>query len=126
MTGVRGLYSLWILPYEVPNVMLVLIMASLVIGTFLGETIPAFLIAYAVFPIGWLANTVVVTGCAAALACVSLLDFRGGLIPRASKALGLDCKYGDIIKQMIPILVATLCMGLVWVYFGDNLSMLIL
>lgn len=126
MTGVRGLYSLWILPYEVPNVMLVLILASLVIGTFLGEPIPAFLITYAVFPIGWLANTVVVTGCAAGLACVSVLDFRGGLIPRVSKALGTDCKYGDIIKQIIPILVATLCMGLVWVYFGDNLSMLIL
>lgn len=126
MTGVRGLYSLWILPYEVPNVMLVLIIASLVVGTFLGEPIPAFLITYAVFPIGWLANTVVVTGCAAGLACVSLLDFRGGLIPRTSKALGTDCKYGDIIKQMVPILVATLCMGLVWVYFGDNLSMLIL
>lgn len=126
MTGVRGLYSLWILPYEVPNVMLVLILASLVIGTFLGEPIPAFLITYAVFPIGWLANTVVVTGCAAGLACVSVLDFRGGLIPRVSKALGTDCKYGDIIKQMIPILVATLCMGLVWVYLGDNLSMLIL
>lgn len=126
MTGVRGLYSLWILPYQVPNVMLVLILASLAIGFFLGEPLPAFIITYAVYPIGWLANTVVVAGCAAGLACVSLLCSRNGLIERTSNVLGTQCKFKDIIKYMLPILAITLCIGLFWVYCGDNLSMLIL
>lgn len=126
MTGIRGIYSLWILPYQVPSVMLVLMAASIVIGFFLGSPIPAFLITYAVFPIGWLANTVVVTGCAMALACVGVLNCRGGLLDSTSEALGTQAKYKDTIKGLLPIIAITLAIGVIWVLCGDNLSALIL
>lgn len=126
MSGVRGLYSLWILPFKVPNVMLVMIAITLVFGFFLGEPLAAFLITYAVYPISWLANTVVVTGCAAALCIVPVICKRNGLIAETNGIIGTDSKYSDVFKALLPIALITLGIGLVWVYFGDNLSMLIL
>ena len=126
MSGVRGYFSLKILPYDVPDVMLVMIAIVLVLGAFIGEAIPAFLTTYAVYPISWLANTVVVTGCAVPLACVSLLSCRNGLIEKTAKLLGTDTKYKDVIASMIPALVITVAIGIFWVYCGDNLSVLIL
>ena len=67
MNGIRGIFSYHILPYSVTAVMLVLMAISVVLGFVLSAPLPAFLITYAVFPIGWLANTVIVTGCAAAV-----------------------------------------------------------
>ena len=80
MTGVRGVFSYWILPYSTTGVMLVLMAASLLIGYFLSIPIPAFLITYAVFPIGWLANTVIVSGCSVVLAVIGLITRRGGIM----------------------------------------------
>lgn len=127
MTGVRGIFSLWILPYQVSNVMLVLMAASIIIGFFIGTPIPAFLITYAVFPIGWLANTVVVTGCAMALAIVCLLSMRGGIGDITSESLGIqDVGVKDIVKQAWPVLALVLAMGVVMMLFGDNMTFLIL
>lgn len=126
MSGVRGLYSLWILPYKVPNVMLVMIAIALVFGYFLNEPLAAFLITYAVYPISWLANTVVVTGCAAALCIVPMICKRGGLIQTTGEMLDTKSTYKEVFPSLLPLAIITVAIGLVWVYFGDNLSMLIL
>lgn len=128
MTGVRGLYSLWILPYDTRYVMLVLMAVSLVVGYFFSIPIPAFLIAYAVFPIGWLANTVVVSGCSVALALVALITRKGGITEEVYKNIGLEGKVerSDWIKNMGPVALLVLVMGVVMVLCGNNMSFLIL
>ncbi len=126
MTGIRGLYSYWILPYSTTAVMLVLMAASLAIGYFLSIPIPAFLITYAVFPIGWLANTVIVTGCSTAIALVALITRNGGLFKSVSDGLGTEkLKNGEVLKAVWPVALAVLAMGVVMVLFGDNMSFLI-
>ena len=106
--------------------MLLLMAISIVLGFFLGPAIPAFLITYAVFPIGWLANTVSVTGCAMALSCVLLISVKGGLIDTVSNSLGYKKDYKNVIKGLLPIVVFTLIMGIIWVLCADNLTALIL
>ena len=128
MTGVRGLYSLWILPYDTRYVMLVLMAASLIIGYFFSIPIPAFLITYAVFPIGWLANTVVVSGCSVAIALVALITRRGGIAQEVYKNIGLEGKLERKVwlKDILPVALLVLAMGVIMVLFGDNMSFLIL
>lgn len=128
MTGVRGLYSLWILPYDSRYVMLVLMAASLVIGYFFSIPIPAFLITYAVFPIGWLANTVVVSGCSVALALVALITCKGGITEEVYKNIGLEGKVDKTTwaKNILPVAFLVLAMGVVMVLCGNNMSFLIL
>ncbi len=128
MTGVRGLYSLWILPYDTRYVMLFLMAVSLVLGYFLSIPIPAFLITYAVFPVGWLANTVVVTGCSVAIALVALITRRGGIADEVYKMVGPEGKLerGQLFKATWPVALLVLAMGVILVLFGDNMSFLIL
>ena len=119
MTGVRGMFSYWILGYSTTGVMLVLMAASLIIGYFLSIPIPAFLITYAVFPIGWLANTVIVTGCSVVLAVVGLITRRGGIIEDD----GL--KHTEVLKNVcVPAILVLVC-GVLLVLFGDKLTFLI-
>ena len=119
MTGVRGVFSYWILPYSTTGVMLVLMAASLIIGYFFSIPIPAFLITYAVFPIGWLANTVVVTGCSVVLAVVGLVTRRGGILENE----GLE--HTQVLKNVCVPAVLVLVMGVLLVLFGDKLTFLI-
>ncbi len=128
MTGVRGLYSLWILPYDTRYVMLVLMALALVIGYFVSIPIPAFLITYAVFPIGWLANTVVVSGCSVAIALVALITKHGGIAEEVFRNIGPEGKLerGELFKATWPVALLVLAMGVVMVLFGDNMSFLIL
>ncbi len=121
MTGVRGLFSYVILPYSTTAVMLVLMACALGIGLLLALPIPAFLITYAVFPIGWLANSVIVAGCSTVLAVVALLTFRGGIA---------DCgkdgtKWQDVLKEAWLPVVLVLVVGVVFVVCGDSLTCLI-
>ena len=119
MTGFRGLYSYWILGYSTTGVMLVLMAASLIIGYFLSIPIPAFLITYAVFPIGWLANTVIVTGCSVVLAVVGLITRKGGIIEDD------DLKHTEVLKNVcVPAILVLVC-GVLLVLFGDKLTFLI-
>ena len=119
MTGVRGIFSYWILPYSTTGVMLVLMAASLLIGYFFSIPIPAFLITYAVFPIGWLANTVIVTGCSVVLAVVGLVTRRGGIM----EDNGL--KRTEVLKNVCVPAILVLVMGVLMVLFGDKLTFLI-
>ena len=121
MTGVRGLFSYLILPYSTTAVMLVLMAASLAIGYFLALPIPAFLMTYAVFPIGWLANSVVVAGCSTVLAVVALVPFRGGIA-----GCGKDGTTSrDVLKEAWLPMVLVLVVGVVFVLCGDSLTFLI-
>lgn len=128
MTGVRGLYSLWILPYDTRYVMLVLMAASIILGYFFSIPIPAFLITYAVFPIGWLANTVVVSGCSVALTLVALITRHGGITEEVCKNIGLEGKIerSEWCKNIVPVALLMLAMGVVMVLCGNNMSFLIL
>lgn len=119
MTGVRGVFSYWILPYSTTGVMLVLMAASLLIGYFLSIPIPAFLITYAVFPIGWLANTVIVSGCSVVLAVIGLITRRGGIMEND----GLERK--EVLKNVCVPAILVLVMGVLLVLFGDKLTFLI-
>ena len=127
MSGVRGVFSLFILPYSTTAVMLVCMAAALLIGYFLSAPLPAFLITYAVFPIGWLANTVIVTGCAAALGLVTLISPRGGLFSQLKETLSLtDVSYRETVKGFLLPAVLVLLLGIVMVIFGDSMTGLIL
>ena len=119
MTGVRGVFSYWILPYSTTGVMLVLMAASLLIGYFLSIPIPAFLITYAVFPIGWLATTVIVSGCSVVLAVIGLITRRGGIMEND----GLERK--EVLKNVCVPAILVLVMGVLLVLFGDKLTFLI-
>ena len=127
MNGIRGIFSYHILPYSVTAVMLVLMAISVVLGFVLSAPLPAFLITYAVFPIGWLANTVIVTGCAAAVGVALLIACRGGVISRVKEELGVeDVSYGDTVKQLLLPALLMLIMGVVMVVFGDKMTGIIL
>lgn len=131
MNGVRGIFSYHILPWTngdmTYGVMLVLMALALVVGFFLSAPLPAFFITYAVFPIGWLANTVIVTGCAAAVGAAYLIAFRGGAFSRAKEELQAeDVSYTQVLCQLIlPALLVTV-MGVIMVIFGDKMTGLIL
>ena len=121
MTGVRGLFSYVILPYSTTAVMLVLMAAALGIGFFLALPIPAFLITYAVFPIGWLANSVIVAGCSTVLAVVALVTCRGGIA-----GCGKDgTRSMDVLKEAWLPVALVLVVGVVFVVCGDSLTFLI-
>ena len=127
MNGIRGIFSYHILPYSVTAVMLVLMAISVVLGFFLSAPLPAFLITYAVFPIGWLANTVIVTGCAAAVGVALLIACRGGVISRVKEELGVeDVSYGEAVEQLLLPALLVLIMGIVMVVFGDKMTGIIL
>ena len=127
MNGIRGIFSYHILPYSVTAVMLVLMAISVVLGFVLSAPLPAFLITYAVFPIGWLANTVIVTGCAAAVGVALLIACRGGVISRVKEELGVeDVSYGDTVKQLLLPALLVLIMGVIMVLFGDKMTGIIL
>ncbi len=127
MNGIRGIFSYRILPYSVTAVMLVLMALSLVLGFFLSAPLPAFLMAYAVFPIGWLANTVLVTGCAAAVGVAGLLAFRGGVFSLVQEELSLeDVSYKQVLRQLLLPALLVLVMGVVMVLFGDKMTGIIL
>lgn len=121
MTGVRGLYSMWILPYNVVPVMLVLMAAALVIGYFFSTPVPAFLITYAVFPIGWLANTEPVAGLGAALAVVALITRNGGIVNCRENGL----RSSDVLREVWLPVVLVLAVGTAFVVFGDSLTFLV-
>ena len=121
MTGVRGLFSLRILPYSVEGVMAFMMALSVVVGLFFSYPLPAFLISYAVFPIGWLANPVVVTGVSMALAVTTILSVRSPLLDAASELTALDGKMKR--KVFIPILaisILSLALGFFFLHFGDG------
>lgn len=127
MSGVRGIFSLYILPYSTTAVMLVLMAVSMVLGLGFSVPIPAFLITYAVFPIGWLANTVIVTGISAALSIAYLLPLRGGLIAETRKALDAEnVSWRAVMKAAAIPAALVLIIGVLMVIFGDSMKFLIL
>lgn len=127
MTGVRGFYSLLILGTDTSVVMLIQMALMLVVGAVLGTPIPAFLATYAVFPIGWLANTVIVTGVASALGAAHLLAMRGGLTEEVCTALALDgVSWKNTVRHLLLPAALVLAMGVVMVVFGDSMTALIL
>ena len=127
MNGIRGIFSYHILPYSVTAVMLVLMALSMVLGFFLSAPLPAFLITYAVFPIGWLANTVIVTGCAAAVGVAYLIAWRGGIVSRVKEELALEnLPYGQTVKQLLLPALLVLAMSVIMVIFGDKMTGIIL
>lgn len=127
MNGIRGIFSYHILPYSVTAVMLVLMAISVVLGFVLSAPLPAFLITYAVFPIGWLANTVIVTGCAAAVGVALLIACRGGVLSRVKEELSVaDVSYGETVKQLLLPALLVLIMGVIMVVFGDRMTGIIL
>ena len=127
MNGIRGIFSYHILPYSVTAVMLVLMVLSVVLGFVLSAPLPAFLITYAVFPIGWLANTVIVTGCAAAVGVALLIACRGGVVSRVKEELKVeDVSYGQTVKQLLLPALLVLAMGVIMVVFGDRMTGIIL
>ena len=131
MNGIRGIFSYHILPWTNGDLtwalMLVLMGLALVLGFFLSAPLPAFLITYAVFPIGWLANTVIVTGCAAAVGAACLIAFRGGVFSRTKEELGIeDVTYKQVLPQLLLPVLLVMVMGAVMVVFGDSMTGLIL
>jgi len=127
MNGIRGIFSYRILPYGVSTVMLVLMALSVILGILLSAPLPAFFIAYAVFPIGWLANTVIVTGCAAAVGVAGLVALRGGAFSLVKEELAVeDVSYGQVLRQLLLPALLVLAMGVVMVLFGDKMTAIIL
>lgn len=127
MTGVRGYYSLLILGTDTSVVMLIQMALMLLLGLVLGTPLPAFLATYAVFPIGWLANTVIVTGVASALGAAHLLAMRGGLTEEVCTTLALDgVSWKHTIRSLLLPAVLVLAMGVIMVVFGDSMTALIL
>ena len=131
MNGIRGIFSYHILPWTngdaTDAVMLVLMALSLVVGFFLSAPLPAFFSTYAVFPIGWLANTVIVTGCASAVGVVYLIALRGGIFSRTKEELGIeDVSYTQVLNQLLLPALLVLVLGVVMVVFGDKMTGLIL
>lgn len=127
MTGVRGYYSLLILGTDTSVLMLIQMALMLVIGLVLGTPIPAFLATYAVFPIGWLANTVIVTGVASALGVAHLIAMRGGLVGDVTSALELtEVNWKSTVRHLLLPAALVLVMGVVMVVFGDSMTALIL
>ena len=131
MTGVRGIYSLITLPQttggQTTLVMLVLMAVGLALSFFLSVPIPAFLVTYAVFPIGWLANPVIVTGISVAAGLAYLFAIRGGLFTETARTLELkDVRWGESLKALwLPALIM-LAVALVFVLYGDPLDFLIM
>lgn len=127
MTGVRGYFSLLILGTDTSVVMLVQMAIMLAVGLFLGTPIPAFLATYAVFPIGWLANTVIVTGVASALGIVHLTAVRGGLVEDTTRTLSLEgVTWKNTVRHLLLPAALVLIMGIIMVVFGDSMTALIL
>lgn len=127
MTGVRGYFSLMILGTETSTVMLVLMALGIAVGLFLGTPIPAFLATYAVFPIGWLANTVIVTGIASSVGIAYLLAMRGGLVSDTVRTLEIGgVSWKSTVKHLLLPAALLLAMGVVMVVFGDSMTALIL
>lgn len=121
MTGVRGLYSLWILPYPVKGVILFMMALSLVIGVFFSSALPAFFITYATFPIGWLASPVVVTGVSLVLSLIPLVNIRSNLFEETAFLIDKE-RVGirDRVKVVSMILVLAIALSIVFVVFGDS------
>ena len=131
MTGVRGIYSLLTLPQttggQTTTVMLVLMAISIAAGFVLSVPIPAFLVTYAVFPIGWLANPVIVTGISVAAGLAYLAAVRGGLFTETARTLQLkDAKWGESLKPMLLPVLLMLALAVVMVLYGDPLDFLIM
>ena len=131
MTGVRGIYSLLTLPQttggQTTLVMLVLMAVGLALSFFLSVPIPAFLVTYAVFPIGWLANPVIVTGISAAAGLAYVFAIRGGLFTETVRTLELkDAGWGRSVKALwLPLLIMAV-IAVVFVLYGDPLDFLIM
>ena len=131
MTGVRGIYSLLTLPQttggQTTLVMLVLMAVGIALSFFLSVPIPAFLVTYAVFPIGWLANPVIVTGISAAAGLAYVFAIRGGLFTETVRTLELkDAGWGRSVKALwLPLLIMAV-IAVVFVLYGDPLDFLIM
>ncbi len=127
MSGVRGIYSLNILPYTSTAVILAGMALMLPVGFATSAALPAFIASYAIFPIGWLASPMIVAGCAGALGIAFLLPIRGGLIGHVKSSLEYDdVSYGAALLQvLVPVLLVLAC-GVLLVLFGGQLSALVL
>ena len=109
------------------NQNILLLILAMGVVTYSSRALPAFLITYAVFPIGWLANTVIVTGCAAAVGVALLIACRGGVVSRVKEELGVeDVSYGETVKQLLLPALLVLIMGVIMVLFGDKMTGIIL
>ncbi len=125
MTGLRGLYSSLILPYSTTAVMLVLMGLMLPAGLFLAFPLAGWMAAYAVFPIGWMANVVVVAGCSASLGVALLLPVRGGMLEDVKSRLSLEITWGRMLSGAWLPLAVLLLTGVLLVVFGQHLGFLI-
>ena len=121
MTGVRGLYSLRILPFDTKLVIFFMMALSSFIGIFFSDAIPAFLITYAVFPIGWLCSPVVVSGVSMALAVIPLIALRSSIYEETAFLIESDrIKGKDRVKSMLTLLIPMVVLGILFVLFGDS------
>ena len=121
MTGVRGFYSLKILPYDTKAVILFMMVISIGVGVLFSDAIPSFLISYAVFPIGWLCSPVVVTGVSMALAVIPLVSINSSIFEETSSYLGSEALKGkDRIKVAVALMVPIVVLGVLFVVFGDS------
>lgn len=121
MTGVRGFYSLKILPYDTKAVILFMMAISIGVGVLFSDAIPSFLITYAVFPIGWLCSPVVVTGVSMALAVIPLVSINSSIFEETSSYLGSEALKGkDRIKVAVALMVPIVVLGVLFVVFGDS------
>lgn len=121
MTGVRGYYSLRILPFEVKNVIFVLMGVGVALGIFFSYPLPSLLATLAVFPIGWLASPVIVTGVAAFLSLTSFLSIKGSVFGLVEKELNMEEQsFGKRIGSILPMLIILVSMGIVYVICGDG------
>ena len=121
MTGVRGLYSLRILPYDTKLVIVFMMALSTLIGIFFSDAIPAFLITYAVFPIGWRCSPVVVSGVSMALAVIPLIALRSSIYEETAFLIEGDrIKGKGRVKSMLTLLIPIVVLGIFFVFFGDS------
>ena len=106
---------------------LVLMAVGIALSFFLSVPIPAFLVTYAVFPIGWLANPVIVTGISAAAGLAYVFAIRGGLFTETVRTLELkDAGWGRSVKALwLPLLIMAV-IAVVFVLYGDPLDFLIM
>ena len=124
MAGLRGLFSAAILPYAPAAVMLALMGLMLPAGLALAFPLAGWLAAYAVFPIGWMANVVTVAGCSAALGAAVLLAPQGGILTDARHRLGLNASWRGVMEGAWLPMAALLACGVCFVLFGDALRFL--
>lgn len=127
MTGVRGAYNTLIIDWPVTLVLVIGMLLCVILGVFLSVPLPAFVLCYASFLIGWFGSAVQLAGMSVALCLAYLLAFRGGLVGHTAERLGYrDAGYRDVWKDLLVPAGLVLVMGLLLTVFAGSLDFLII